>query len=163
VSIVRGRKIIQAGSHLAAGRQQCGWLAAAMPAGAVAARRAEVLTAPGRGEAGVSMRTRNASNTSPRPTRRKVSPKKATPMAAAAKTRQPKKACTTKTVKPPPLFLVPGQVELLYVDGAAKTEIYPKIGDWRPLPACLLILLIPAAAALRTGTAVRSAPTGTAR
>jgi hypothetical protein len=129
VSIVRGRKIIQAGSHLAAGRQQCGWLAAAMPAGAVAARRAEVLTAPGRGEAGVSMRTRNASNTSPRPTRRKVSPKKATPMAAAAKTRQPKKACTTKTVKPPPLFLVPGQVELLYVDGAAKTEIYPKIGE----------------------------------
>ena len=85
-----------------------------MPAGAVAARHAEVLTAPGRGEAGLSMQTRNASSTSPRPTRRKVSPKKEAPSSPAAKTRQPKKARTTKTVKPPPLFLrvISGTAEL---------------------------------------------------
>jgi hypothetical protein len=76
-----------------------------VPAGAVAARHAGVLIAPGRGVAGLSMQTRNASNASPRPIRRKVAPKKATPMAAAGKRRQPKKACTVKPALPLPLFL----------------------------------------------------------
>lgn len=121
---------IQAGSHLAAGRQAAvrGWLAAAMPAGAVAARHAGAYSQH-RGVTRQGMQTRNASNTSPRPAKRKVSPKKATPMAAAAKTRQPKKARTTKAVKPPPLFLDPGQVEMPYEEGPEETEVYPKIGE----------------------------------
>jgi type IV secretory pathway VirB10-like protein len=100
-----------------------------VPAGAVAARHAGVLIAPGRGVAGLSMQTRNASNASPRPIRRKVAPKKATPMAAAVKRRQPKKACTVKPALPPPLFLDPGQVEMPYEEGPEETEVYPKIGE----------------------------------
>ena len=32
-------------------------------------------------------------------------------------------------VKPPPLFLDPGQVEMPYEEGPEETEVYPKIGE----------------------------------
>ena len=75
------------------------------------------------------MQTRQTSAKSPRLTRKKVAPEKATPAAASTKTRQPKKARTTKKVKPPPLFLDPGQVEMPYEEGPEETEVYPKIGE----------------------------------